>query len=236
LINPNLGLTLVGAEAINNKGQIAGFCTTASGESRVFLYEDGAVDDWSVPGAYSIGSLNKNGQMVGNYFTPDGNTHGFLLSNGSMTEITVPKSVTTGCGGINSSGVLSGGYSMADKEPHAFLYNNGVYTTLRGDVKSGASDINDRGQVVGWYGNSSAYLYDNGNFTDLNTLIDPSLGIKIDDALFINNKGQIVTYANYRGEGRVFLLTPIPEPPTISLLIIGFIGFSTYRKFNKRAA
>lgn len=233
LIDPKLGMTLFDADAINNKGQIVGTCRTASGETHVYLYDKGSVSDWSVPGVDSIGSLNNNGEITGNYFTKDGNSHGFILNNGSMTDLAVPGAVSTSGGRINYSGTVVGGYWTPDHKLHTFLYSEDVYTLLGGDRECSGGDINDSGLVVGPDGHSSAYLYENGNFTDLNALIDPSSEINIDNALLINNQGQIVTYA--KGDGRVFLLTPIPEPSSISLLIIGFLGFLTYGKFKKGA-
>ena len=56
---------------------------------------------------------------------------------------------------------------------------------------------------------------------DLNTLIDPTLGITLTGAVDINNSGQIVANGNYASPGvHAFLLTPVPEPGTTALLVM----------------
>ncbi len=56
--------------------------------------------------------------------------------------------------------------------------------------------INNAGQVVGHaYGSSGpadAFLYSNGQMTDLNTLIDPGLHLTLSEATAINDESQIV--------------------------------------------
>jgi probable HAF family extracellular repeat protein len=60
---------------------------------------------------------------------------------------------------------------------------------------------------------------------DLNTLIDPSSGWRLMDAQDINDAGQIVGYGiNGNEQGHAFLLTPVPEPSTITLLGISIVG------------
>ncbi len=50
---------------------------------------------------------------------------------------------------------------------------------------------------------------------DLNNLIDPALKITLSAALDINDNGQIVAYGG--GNSRTYLLTPVPEPSTLTL-------------------
>jgi hypothetical protein len=68
---------------------------------------------------------------------------------------------------------------------------------------------------------------------DLNTLIDPSLGISLFGAEDINNKGQIISRGlSSSGESRSYLLTPnvmppvaaVPAPPSILMLAAGLGG------------
>ncbi len=61
-----------------------------------------------------------------------------------------------------------------------FLYSNGIYTTLAvpGGTNILADGINDAGQVVGWYFDSSGiehgFLYSGGTNGTYTTLDDPS--------------------------------------------------------------
>ena len=55
---------------------------------------------------------------------------------------------------------------------------------------------------------------------DLNSLISPTSGWDLEDATGINDSGQICGYGvNPAGQADAFLLTPVPEPSTIALLL-----------------
>jgi hypothetical protein len=57
--------------------------------------------------------------------------------------------------GINDAGQISGTYY--DGSYHGFLYSHGTYTPLNvpGAVATYATDINDQGQIVGYYSDAS---------------------------------------------------------------------------------
>jgi probable HAF family extracellular repeat protein len=58
--------------------------------------------------------------------------------------------------------------------------------------------------------------------TDLNTLISPTCGWSLGSGYGINNLGQICgSGINPQGQPHAFLLTPIPEPASALLLIVG---------------
>jgi hypothetical protein len=82
--------------------------------------------------------------------------------------------------------------------------------------------VNDSGLIVGrWYEHSSggantqlyAFLFDTntGDFIDLNTLIDPASGWQMDEAVVINNQGQIIGWGTHDGATGYFELV-VPEP------------------------
>ena len=64
-----------------------------------------------------------------------------------------------------------------------------------GGVASGASDVNDHGQIVGYSkmrrAGSHAFIYENGQLRDLNDLCDTD-GAVLSEANAINNDGDIV--------------------------------------------
>jgi MYXO-CTERM domain-containing protein len=112
-----------------------------------------------------------------------------------------------------------------------------------GGAGSGASDINNAGQVVGaasladdtWH----AFVYNDGVMTDLNTLLaagsDP--GCTLDSAFSINNAGQIGASCVKGGVWHAFLLTPVPEAPTGALMLSGLALFgSLARRRGRKAA
>ena len=68
-------------------------------------------------------------------------------------------------------------------------------------------------------------MYDGGALTDLNNRLDnSSTGWILAQAQAINDSGWIVGYGfNPHGQQDAFLLTPVPEPSSIMLLVLGGI-------------
>ncbi len=135
--------------------------------------------------------------------------------------------------GINDSGQVAGIAKTASGQYRAFLYDSGTMTNLGslGTDRSLAFGINDSGQVVGYVANTTspyqqrAFLYDSGNMTDLNDLLPPGSGWDhLEHARDINNNGQIVGEGWIDGQEHAFLLTPVPEPSTLTLLIAALLG------------
>ncbi len=141
-----------------------------------------------------------------------------------------PDGISSSASDLNDVGQLVGGperrgMHSIPMEGHAFLYdhNTGLLTdlgTLPGYTKSISSSINNAGQVVGFSWSPvnpadaarRAYIFESqtGTMTDLNRLIDPSIGWLLQDALDINDAGQIVGAGQINGETHAFLLTPNP--------------------------
>jgi probable HAF family extracellular repeat protein len=99
---------------------------------------------------------------------------------------------------INNSGEVVGsvvpGWNGSNSISHAFLYRNSTMTDLGtlGGGDSGASAINDSGQVVGYAhaadGLAHAFLYGGSTMTDLGTLSGGNHSYAYD----INNSAQVV--------------------------------------------
>jgi hypothetical protein len=66
--------------------------------------------------------------------------------------------------------------------------------------------INNANQIV-----TDHYIYQNGVWQDLNTLIDPNSGWKVGGAAAINNEGVIAVSSLYQyvGQQQAGLLTPV---------------------------
>jgi probable HAF family extracellular repeat protein len=96
--------------SINNKGQIAGYFTDASGYSSGFMFQDGVYYTINIPGSTDtfIYGINDVGQMVGSFIDSSG-THGFLERNGVFTPFDAPDTLPTAgtfARDINDSGQI----------------------------------------------------------------------------------------------------------------------------------
>jgi len=136
---------------------------------------------------------------------------------------------------INASGQVVG-WASTGPEHHAFLYSDGAMQDLGtlGGIYSYAKAINASGQVVGWstgLGPEHAFIYSEGLMTDLNTFLPANSGWTLLRANAINDSGQIVGYGDSPyGDKRAYLLTPIPEPATLGLMLLGGLAAVRRRK------
>jgi probable HAF family extracellular repeat protein len=103
------------------------------------------------PGAVgtSVYGVSNSGVMVGQYYDSSGVFHGFMLDHGKGTTIDDPNGTDTLCSGINSSGSIVGQYTASSGDNHGFLYQSGTFTDIAPEALSGASGINDQGDIVG---------------------------------------------------------------------------------------
>ena len=115
----------------------------------------------------------------------------------------------------------------------AFVWQNDTMQYIEGPENSEALSINEYGQVVGGFRNfddpapgfgywHGAFMWQNGVFTDLQTILPAESGWDLESARRINDLGTIVGTGRYRGEYRSYMLkplSPIPEPSTLILMI-----------------
>ena len=104
---------------------------------------------------------------------------------------------------------------------HAFLWQDGAMTdlgTLPGDANSMATDINEKGQVVGTSCDATfsvcrAFLWEDGVMTDLNALIPPNSSLFLAFGGGINDRGEIAgsAFDPITGEAPAFLALPCDE-------------------------
>jgi probable HAF family extracellular repeat protein len=115
---------------------------------------------------------------------------------------------------------------------HAFLHDGAIMHDIGtpGGNQSFAYGINDSAQAVGaseYVVNAPqthAILYSGGGMVDLNSLIDPTSSWSLTPATAIDVSGQIVGEGiNPSGQMDAFLLTPIPEPVSLGLLVVGLV-------------
>lgn len=190
-----------GALGINNYGEVVGFIDVRP-EYYTFVYKNGVLKELETSrDTYFLArDINDSGQLVGTSTKKGDKDYAALYDHGTIKILG-----TLGGGGsvvfaINNRGQIVGNSWLPNyTSSHAFLYENSSMRdlgTLWGF--SSARDINDHGQVVGysWINDQTyhAFLYENGSMRDLGTL-----GGKRSVANSINNKGQVVGFAEVSG-------------------------------------
>ena len=186
-------------------------------------------------------AINSQGTVAGYSFLPA--YKGFVWDNvNGLQELADPAGEGSFPCGINDVGTVVGWLFRDNGVRNAFVWSasDGVQALeglggLRSD--SWAYSINENGTIVGKAndvnGFGHAVMWDGGSFYDLNSLIPSGLGLTIRSALGINDSGSIVASGiNASGQWEGLLLTPIPEPATLSLLALG--GLAVIRRRRGR--
>lgn len=241
-----LGGDVMVANAINDSGHVVGYATVpSSNEAHAFRYSNGMMHDLGTLGglgAYA-NAINNTGQIVGDrVLVRDGaaGTYGFLFTDGIVQNLGLHASPKA----INDAGEIVGSMQIDEGDGvrnFAFCYRNEKLTRFDAFADySSAEAINNAGTIVGTakFGpgifDFRAVIFEEGNVVDLNTLISPSSGFKLFDARGINDSGQIVG-SGYAVNGSVqhaFLLTPIPEPNTLTVIILGASTLLSRRRID----
>jgi probable HAF family extracellular repeat protein len=246
------------ASSINDSGQVAGwsrsagsdaanaFITGPDGKGIVYLDSLGGANRSTFPM-----SVNNTGQVAGFSWVNNGADERAFITGLNGTGITSLGTLGTGpfsysyALSINNSGQVVGSSSTNSGDSAFITGANGTGMTslgFSGGRHGVASDINDKGQVVGWgdtaHGTTDAFFYSDGNMTDLSEL--PSIAeagwINLRPEA-INNEGQIAGHGILNGSEQAFLLSPIPEPKTYAMLLagVGLMGFMARRRKQNKA-
>lgn len=230
------------AAAINNLGQVAGDANSSyPSYGPTAVVWDVTAGATSYLGYGSAAAINDAGQVAGtiggNAVVWNGTAATVLGSlGGDASVVTAINNAGTVVGRSLSRSLSTGGTF------HATLWNGTTpidLGTLNG-YTSEANGINNLGQVVGQYTSAAgahAFLWDGTTMTDLNSFLDLSTvseGWVLVDAQDINDKGQIVgnAYNSISGLSRGYVLTPVPEAETYSMLLagLGLVGFMARRR------
>lgn len=226
------------ARAINDTGTITGYLGIGN-DAHTFLYSNGAMTDIGKPAGYYMAaipeSINTSRQIAGYVVTSGGDDHASLYGNGQWRDLGTLGGKISRATCINNPGQIVGWSWTADGPGHAFFYENGIMNDIgvpSGWRSSVANGINTDGDVVGQCGQFNglfyACRYRDGQWTNLNEVIDASSGWSLEEAVAINDSGWIVGLGSRNGETRAFLLVPVPEPSGFVIVIVAAISLFGY--------
>jgi probable HAF family extracellular repeat protein len=153
------------ALGINKSGQIVGM-TRNAGADHAMLWSNGEGQDLGTfggSGGSTAKAINDNGQV--SILTRFGtNTYNAIWSNGVLQDwLPDLGSGSADVSGMNNAGQLVGSMGMGGSSLHAILWQDGAIIDLNSLVEGTgwtllcATDINDKGQIVGYGTNGSGY-------------------------------------------------------------------------------
>ena len=242
------------ANDINEAGQVVGSSWFGTGiaKSHSFVWtKAGGMEDYGNAGAGNQqagwNAINNNGVLAGTayvLFSP------FKASMGSIgrpgvTLISPPGQFSTGMAlAVNDAGTIVGYQNHGSGSPSPVIFNGDgtvqfLDITALALTEGWAQDINSDGTIVGRafgsdeLGNqiSKSFVIADGVTYDLSSLIDPSTGwTTFFEAAGINDLGQIVGEGIYNGEITGFVMTPVPEPATMGILVLAAPGLLIRRR------
>lgn len=198
-------------------------------------------------------AINNQNQIIGTGIysgigikgTTNNGGENFLIPASTEPEDPLSYLYTTTANDIDDSGniVGSSSNSLINDVEFATLWEDstqiGVSLGSLGGNFSKALGVNNSQQIVGdssLSGESTrhAFLWEEGEMIDLNSLIAPESGWELTSALEINNNGDIIGIGTYNGVERGFVARAVPEPSSVlGLLSLGVFGLGSWLKRKK---
>lgn len=211
------------AHGINASGSVAGYQsvsgTVVGVVDHACVLANGLLVDLGTLGGLNSYAYDVNGSGVvvgGSMLSDDFTTHACLWGNWMAHDLGTLGGANSAASAINNVGQIAGYSDTASGMSHACLtlVNASFQVISRTDLGtlgggySYAHDVNNTGKVVGTSGR--AFLWQNGQMTDLNSLIPSGSGWMLASANGINDSGQIVGWGlSADGKPRAYLLTPV---------------------------
>ena len=213
---------------INSAGKAAG---TQYIDNQAYAYT--SINGVSTPlgalgGIHSfVGGMNEAGVVVGAAEISNGDWHMFRHDGSGMVDLgALSDGRYISARDINDAGVVVG-VDLAGPDSagytRALIYQDGVLQplgTFAPGVNSFATAINNQGQVIG--NGTFSFLVSDGVTYNLSELLTANYGFRIDAVHDINDSGQITGTACAVGAGCFgMLLSPVPEPESVLMLLAG---------------
>jgi probable HAF family extracellular repeat protein len=192
------------AFGINASGEAVGQANSSAGApDQAFLWTSGAgmVDLGNLGGASSAANaINASGQVAGQSDLSSGFTHAFLWTkSGGLQDLgTLAGGQQSGANAINSAGEIAGWANVGSNDDAIIWTQSGGLVNLGITANCGATGfgINDSGEVVGWFNNSTGCGFNAHGFSWTHSGGPKDLGVlaggQFSFAYGINSAGQIV--------------------------------------------
>jgi probable HAF family extracellular repeat protein len=203
---------------LNESGHAVGSSADEFFNTVAFFYDGTAMHNLGTlggPGSMAW-AINDSGVIVGESLVEQGETRAFVYRDGVMTDLGTLGGDVSSARGINNAGQIFGysRYQTNQLATHAFIIDNGVMIDLGtlGGTVSYPFAMNNQGHVIGDtednLGIPVPFLYRNGQMVNINSLLPPDSGWKLDSALYLNDAGQIAGNGYHNGEFAWYILTP----------------------------
>jgi probable HAF family extracellular repeat protein len=240
------GIAYSFAYGVNDSGVVVG---QLNSEAAMWQTDGQIIHLGDLGGQYGYAlAVNSAGDVVGmSALDPAGlKQHAFIWHQGAMQDLDVTDAIPqghqeyAGANGINDRGQVVGSGEVINNTTRLgpFGPTYGFVWTETNGLQSFVQDINivginDAGQAVGELTKNgsptwNAMLYQSGVIYNLNDLIGPETGVRIMEAMGINDTGQIIAWGHASPDDpdmHGYLLTPVPEPTAycmvVSLLVVG---------------
>lgn len=223
------------ATGINDHGHVIGTI-----DNRGFIYADGQLIELHLEPSrrFETISINNSGAVLLYEDDADGNSMAYIYNDSSWTPLGSLGGDESIGYDMNDAGTVVGSSTTGE-------FRELIFSPVSFVTQPSTSGHGEFQSEIEWLEGAvltpadpipvlHAFIYQDGQMTDLNSLIRPDSGWELTHANGINAKGVIVGSGYFEGESRAFMLIPIPEPTSAMLLMIVLAISSVHSNWRNR--